>query len=72
MATTTIDIDLLSIPERLDLLDRLWESLRRSPELVPLTSAQREDLDQRLDELERQGPDRLTPDDVARFARGGD
>jgi putative addiction module component (TIGR02574 family) len=31
----------------------LWESLRKSPDALPLTDAQREELDRRLDELDR-------------------
>ena len=51
-----IDIASLSPEERLHLLDALWESLSATPEAVPLTSAQREELDRRLDELDREGP----------------
>jgi putative addiction module component (TIGR02574 family) len=46
----------LSPEERLHLLDQIWESLSETPEAVPLTNAQREELDRRLDELERDGP----------------
>lgn len=70
MAMPAIDVDKLTTEERLGLLERLWESLSREPEALPLTSAQRRDLDQRLDELERDGPDLLTSDDVVRAARG--
>jgi putative addiction module component (TIGR02574 family) len=38
--------------ERLDLMERLWESLRQDPSSVPLTTAQHEELDRRLDDLE--------------------
>lgn len=50
----TIDIAKLSPTERLELLEKLWDSL--SPEAIPLTDAQREELDRRLDELDRDGP----------------
>jgi putative addiction module component (TIGR02574 family) len=53
MAKPVLDIERLSADERLDLLERLWESLTREPGGVPLTRAQREDLDRRLDELDR-------------------
>lgn len=50
----SIDIAKLSAEERLELLEQLWDSL--SPEALPMTDAQKEELDRRLDELEREGP----------------
>ena len=38
------------------LLEQLWESLSATPGAVPLTGAQRQELDRRLDELDRDGP----------------
>jgi putative addiction module component (TIGR02574 family) len=52
----TIDITSLSFEERLRLMDELWESLSGTPEAIPLTEAQREELDRRLDGLDREGP----------------
>lgn len=51
---STIDIAKLSPEERLKLLEQLWDSL--SPEAVPITDAQNEELDRRLDEFGREGP----------------
>jgi len=51
-----IDIDALTPDERLDLLERLWDSLSSDPDALPLTDAQREELDRRLDDLDREGP----------------
>jgi putative addiction module component (TIGR02574 family) len=51
---STIDIAKLTPAERLDLLEQLWDSL--SPEAIPMTDAQKEELDRRLDELDRDGP----------------
>jgi len=51
----TIDVASLSFEERLRLLDELWESLSRTPEAIPLTEAQRAELDRRLNELESEG-----------------
>ncbi|MBN1441186.1 MAG: addiction module protein, partial [Planctomycetes bacterium] len=31
----------LPVPERLDLLEKIWDSLAASPEALPLTPAQR-------------------------------
>ena len=65
----TIDIARLSFEERLRLLDELWDSLSRTPEAIPLTPAQREELDRRLDELDRQGPVGIPWEDVLRRIR---
>jgi putative addiction module component (TIGR02574 family) len=45
-------IDALSAAERLDLLERLWDSLSDTPARVPLTEPQRAELDRRLDALD--------------------
>jgi len=52
MSTPAIDIEKLAPEERLQLISDLWESLRAVPESVPLTPAQRVELDRRLDELD--------------------
>lgn len=59
-----IDIANLTIEERLRLLEQLWESLSATPEAIPLTNAQREELDRRLDELDRDGPDGIPWEEV--------
>ena len=64
-----IDIASLSPEERLQLLDALWESLSATPEVIPLTSAQREELDRRLDELDREGPTGIPWEEVLRWSR---
>jgi putative addiction module component (TIGR02574 family) len=48
----SVDIDILTQAERLQLIDELWESLSATPEAIPLTDAQRRELDRRLDELD--------------------
>jgi putative addiction module component (TIGR02574 family) len=53
MSSPAIDIQKMSPEERLHLIEALWESLRTRPESLPLTPAQREELDRRLDELDR-------------------
>lgn len=53
---STVDIAKLSPEERLELLEQLWDSLCDTPEAIPLTGAQRQELDRRLDELDREGP----------------
>ena len=53
---SAIDIASLKPGERLRLIEELWESLSATPEQVPLTDAQRAELDRRLDEVDRDGP----------------
>lgn len=53
MSEPAFDFDALSIPERIQLVEDLWDSIAASAEEVPLTAAQREELDRRLDEFER-------------------
>ena len=65
----TIDIANLSAEERLRLLEELWDSLSATPEAVPLTNAQREELDRRLDELDRDGPVGIPWQEVLRRIR---
>jgi putative addiction module component (TIGR02574 family) len=61
-----IDIETLSPEERLKLLEKLWDSLSSSPDAVPLTEPQREELDRRLDELDREGPGGIPWEEVQR------
>ena len=65
----TIDITSLSSEERLRLLEELWESLSATPEAVPLTTAQREELDRRLDELDQDGNSGISWEDVLHRVR---
>ena len=51
---SAIDIAKLSPKERLELLEKLWDSL--APEAIAMTDAQTKELDRRLDELDREGP----------------
>jgi len=50
--TITIDIDSLTVAERLDLIEKLWEGMPDSPEDFPLTPEQAAELDRRVDALE--------------------
>jgi putative addiction module component (TIGR02574 family) len=56
MGRRGLDIASLTPEERLSLLEQLWDSLAAAPDTVPLTEAQRAELDRRLDELDREGP----------------
>ena len=50
---TLEDLRRLSVAERLDLLEKIWDSLQDSPDSVPMTDAQRQELDRRVADLER-------------------
>jgi putative addiction module component (TIGR02574 family) len=43
-----LGIDRLSIPERILLAEEIWDSIAETPEEIPLTEAQRAELDRRL------------------------
>ena len=70
MSLPSIDIENLTTDERLRLLEDVWESLRRRPAEVPLTEAQREELDRRLDELDHEGPVGIPWEEVERRIAG--
>jgi putative addiction module component (TIGR02574 family) len=56
MSQVSHDIESLTVDERLDLVERIWESLAIDPATIPMTDAQRAELDRRFDDLEREGP----------------
>jgi putative addiction module component (TIGR02574 family) len=64
MSERGLDIAALTTEDRLSLLEQLWDSLACRPEAVPLTHAQRAELDRRLDELELEGPVGIPWDEV--------
>ncbi len=53
MDQPSVRIEAMSREERLDLLERLWDSLSQTPADVPVTDAQRAELDHRAAELAR-------------------
>ena len=61
-----LNLNNLSPEEKLRLLEELWESLSATPDAVPLTATQRQELDRRLDEIERDGPNGIPWDQVLR------
>jgi putative addiction module component (TIGR02574 family) len=69
MSKPELNISDLSPDERLRLIEELWDSLNDKPETVPLTNAQREELDRRLDDLERSGPEGIPWDQVLQQIR---
>lgn len=43
----------LSVPERIQLVEDIWDSIAEVPEAVPLTDEQKGELDRRLDAYHR-------------------
>lgn len=62
MSEAAIDLEGMTPEERLRLLERVWDSL--SDKDVPVTEAQRKELDRRLDSLERDGVQGIPWDEV--------
>jgi putative addiction module component (TIGR02574 family) len=53
MHSTDIDISKLSVAERIQLAEDLWDSVAAETGELPLTAAQTSELDRRLADLER-------------------
>ncbi|HXX83956.1 MAG TPA: addiction module protein [Casimicrobiaceae bacterium] len=66
---SSVDIAKLTPQQRLELLEQVWDSLAATPDAVPVTPAQREELSRRLDDLDREGPAGIPWDDVLRRVR---
>lgn len=50
-----VDISELSVSERIQLAEDLWDSILTTPDEVPLNNEQKQELDRRL-EMHRQNP----------------
>lgn len=68
LMSSNIDIKRLSKEERLQLLEAIWDSL--DPDDVPVTDAQREELDRRIGDLESDTSLGIPWDEVQRQIRG--
>ena len=62
---TKADILNLSVSERIQLVEDIWDSITEVPEAVPLTNEQKEELDRRLKEYHN-NPTKGSPWDVVR------
>ncbi len=62
MSNPALDIEHLTLAERLELIDRLWGSVVATN--PPLTAEMRAELDRRLDALDRDGPRGLARDEL--------
>jgi putative addiction module component (TIGR02574 family) len=68
VAKNLID-DVLALPpeDRLDLVRRLWDSIREDAALLPLTDDQKQELDRRYDEFLQDPLEGSTWDEVEAF-----
>lgn len=64
-----VNVEQLTPEERLRLLERIWESLSGTPESIPITNAQRQELDRRLDDMESHGSEGIPWQEVLRQIR---
>ena len=48
MSTVIDDLTKLPLPQRLEIVERLWDSIASDPERLPVTAKQAEELDRRL------------------------
>jgi putative addiction module component (TIGR02574 family) len=69
MSLPAIDLEHLTTEERLDLIERIWDSLGAAASSIPLTPPQRDELDRRLDDLDRDGPTGTPWDEAIRRIR---
>jgi putative addiction module component (TIGR02574 family) len=69
MAKPDLDIRALSPDERLDLIERLWESLEADEDAIPLTDEQRSELDRRLTSTEHAESNAVTPEQMREQVR---
>jgi len=53
MSQSNLDINELTPDERLELIEELWNSLSERQDALALTKAQTEELDRRIDEMDR-------------------
>ena len=53
MTQRVVDVEQLTPEEQLDLIGELWNRLSKAPENVPLTEAQRAEIDRRSEELDQ-------------------
>lgn len=60
----SLGIDRLSVDERLTLLEQIWDSIAAESAVVPLTDAQRTELDRRLADYGAHPEDVVTWEDV--------
>ena len=53
MSNTLPDVGRLTKDERLRLIEKIWETFEEKPEELPVTAAQRSELDARLEAMDK-------------------
>jgi putative addiction module component (TIGR02574 family) len=53
MTVSLEEILSLSVAERLELVQQIWDSIAATPDSLPITEAQRREIDRRLEAYER-------------------
>ena len=56
----------LSVPERIELVEAIWDSIADAPESLPVTAAQKRELDRRLAEYKKNPQSGRTWEEVRR------
>ena len=69
MSTQLEDILQLSISERIQLAEDIWDSIAANPESIPLTDAERHELDRRLESYARNPEEGVSWDDLKKQVR---
>jgi putative addiction module component (TIGR02574 family) len=64
MNVPNIDLDALTTDEQIALMEAIWERLSRTPSALQLSQEQEEELDRRLDRIDRDGVTGPTWDEV--------
>jgi putative addiction module component (TIGR02574 family) len=64
MSISSEEIHNLTVAERLELIEVIWDSIVDEPDAVPVTDAQRQELDRRLDSYGRKRPRLSSWDEV--------
>jgi putative addiction module component (TIGR02574 family) len=70
MSDPAKDLHSMTSEEKLRLLEELWEELSQNPDSIPLTKAQQEELDRRINELDSGDTRGIPWDDVLARLRG--
>lgn len=68
MRNSKLDVKALSAEERLNLIEELWDSLEADD--VPVSEAQKTELDRRIEEMDRDGVRGIPWEDVLDRIRG--
>ena len=69
MSTQLEDILQLSVSERIQLAEDIWDSIAANPESLPLTDAERQELDRRLESYARNPDEGVSWDDLKKQVR---